>query len=62
MIRNLPSYKSEVINIKEGQKIYDTVDGKTCPGHIILSHKSSELIAEDYAKIREYEKTMFELA
>ncbi len=61
-IRALPSYRDLIMAVKVGDTVVPTVDGLTCPGHIILSSTNAEQVERDYEEIRRIEPSLFELA
>lgn len=61
-VRELPSFRLEMMAVSPGDQVYPTVDGWTCPGHFVLSSPSADQVASDYAAIRALEPTFFELA
>ncbi len=60
-IRDLPSYRDEIMAVGVGDTVQPTVDGPTCPGHIILSSPNAEQLERDYQTIRATEHDAFEL-
>lgn len=61
-IKNLKSYRDMVLNYKVGSYLKKTTNLFSIAGVIYLLHKDSEIIENDYSKILEFEKRMFDIA
>ena len=61
-IRRLPSFRDLIMAVGPGDRVSPTVDGPTCPGHVILSSPDSDQLDRDYETIRATESSVFELA
>lgn len=58
-VRELPSFFRLSMNIKPGGRVSKTIDVFTSPGRIDLVHENCAILQEDYAFIRQLEKSGF---